>query len=85
MDWVVTGWIEHLYTNPNCRIGRTRGTMSPNRKDRDEVFHEVETPILDQDRSQPFDKLHFLWLIYQVYQENLIGIRKIFSYVFGRT
>ena len=43
-------WMGHLYTNPNCRIGRTRGTMSPNRKDRDEVFHEEETPIIeDQD------------------------------------
>ena len=54
----------HLYTNPNCRIGRSRGTVSPNRKERDEIFHEVESPMtIDQVCSQPFDKLHFLWLI----------------------
>jgi len=49
--------------------------MSPNRKDRDEVFHEEETPMIEDQ-----EYLHFSLLIYEVCREILIEIQySVFS------
>ena len=55
--------------------------MSPNRKVRDEVLHEEETPMIeDQEYTQPFGHLHFSLLIYEVCREILIEIQySVFS------